>query len=131
MFYVLRMHLMIDIIEEFGLNAGRVWTALNSRGPLADTQLMEDISLRTHELYAAIGWLARENKISKDGELYKLDETNLTGKIGRDAGKIWKLLATESKVDTTYISKLTEMNERDTYSALGWLAREDKIQIKR
>ncbi len=122
---------MIDVVEEFGLNAGRVWTALDSYGPLTDTQLMEDIGLRTYELYVAIGWLARENKISKDGELYKLDDTNLTGKIGRDAGKIWKLLVTEGKVDTIYISKLTKMNEEDTYSALGWLAREDKIQIKR
>lgn len=122
---------MIDVIEEFGLNAGRVWTALNSRGPLADTQLKEDTSLRTHELYAAIGWLARENKISKDGDLYKLDVTNLTDKIGHDAGKIWKLLIKENKVDTAHISKMTELNKRDIYSALGWLAREDKIQIKK
>jgi len=122
---------MIDVVEEFGLNAGRVWTALDSHGPLTDTQLMEDIGLRTYELYVAIGWLARENKISKDGELYKLDDTNLTGKIGRDAGKIWKLLVTEGKVDTIYISKLTKINKRDTFSALGWLAREGKIQIKK
>ncbi len=122
---------MADVVEEFGLNAGRVWTALNSYGSLTDTQLMEDTSLRTHELYAAIGWLARENKICKNGELYKLDDTNLTGKIGRDAGKIWQLLVTEDKVDTLYVSKLTKMNEKDTYSALGWLAREGKIQIKK
>lgn len=122
---------MADVVEEFGLNAGRVWSALNSYGSLTDTQLMEDTSLRTHELYAAIGWLARENKICKNGELYKLDDTNLTGKIGRDAGKIWQLLVTEDKVDTIYVSKLTKMNEKDTYSALGWLAREGKIQIKK
>ena len=122
---------MADVVEEFGLNAGRVWTALNSHGSLTDTQLLEDTSLRTHELYAAIGWLARENKIRKNGELYKLDDTNLTGKIGKDAGKIWELLVTEDKVDTIYVSKLTKMNEKDTYSALGWLAREGKIQIKK
>ncbi|MCK4332586.1 MAG: winged helix-turn-helix domain-containing protein [Thermoplasmatales archaeon] len=122
---------MADVVDEFGLNAGRVWTALNSHGSLTDTQLMENTSLRTHELYAAIGWLARENKIRKNGELYNLDDTNLTGKIGRDAGKIWKLLVTEDKVDTIYVSKLTKMNEKDTYSALGWLAREGKIQIKK
>lgn len=122
---------MVDIVEEFGLNAGRVWTALNSNGSLSDTQLMEDTSLRIYELYAAIGWLARENKISKNGELYKLDDTNLTDKIGKDAGKIWEILVTEDKIDTVHISKLTKMNEKDIYSALGWLAREGKIEMKR
>lgn len=122
---------MVDVIEEFGLNAGRVWTALNSYGSLTDAQLMENTSLRTQELYAAIGWLARENKIRKNGEAYKLDDTNLTDKIGKDAGKIWELLITEDTVDTIYVSKLTKMNEKDTYSALGWLAREGKIQIKK
>jgi hypothetical protein len=128
---VLRRYQMVDIVEEFGLNAGRVWTSLNSQGPLTDTQLMEDTSLRIYELYAAIGWLARENKISRDGEFYKLDNTNLTDKIGRDAGKIWELLVTEDKIDTNYISKLTKMNEKDIYSALGWLAREGKIEMKK
>ena len=122
---------MIDIVEEFGLNAGRVWKALNSQGPLNETQLMEDSSLRKNELFAAIGWLARENKIYKDGEQYKLENTNLTSKIGTDAGKIWKLLVKEGKSDTKNISKMMDIDEKDTYSALGWLAREGKIQIKR
>lgn len=125
------MHTMIDIVEEFGLNAGRVWKSLNSQGPLTETQLREDSSLRPNELFAAIGWLARENKINKDGELYKLDNTNLTSKIGTDAGKIWKHLVTQGKSDTKNISKMIDINEKDTYSALGWLAREGKIQIKR
>lgn len=122
---------MIDIVEEFGLNAGRVWKTLNLQGPLNETQLMEDSSLRKNELFAAIGWLARENKINKEGELYRLDTTNLTSKIGTDAGKIWKLLVKEGKSDTKNISKMANINENDTYSALGWLAREGKIQIKR
>jgi hypothetical protein len=128
---VLRRYQMVDILEEFGLNAGRVWNALNSHGPLTDSQLMEDTSLRIYELYAAIGWLARENKISKNGELYKLDDTNLTDKIGGNAGKIWEILVTEDKIDTTFISKSTKLKEKDIYSALGWLAREGKIEMKR
>lgn len=122
---------MIDIVEEFGLNAGRVWTVLNSNGPINEIQLIENSSLRKNELFAAIGWLARENKICKDGDVYKLDNTNLTSKIGKDAGIIWKLLVKEGRSDTKNISKMTNIKEKDTYSALGWLAREGKIQIKR
>ena len=123
---------MINVVEEFGLNAGRVWTALNKFGPLSENKLMEETSLRKNELSAAIGWLSRENKIRKDGELFRLDETNLTIKIGGNAGKIWKLLASiEEEVDSNNISKLLQMDIKDTYSALGWLAREGKIEFKK
>jgi predicted transcriptional regulator len=122
---------MINVIEEFGLNAGRVWKALDSCGPLTEAQLMEETSLREKEVSAAIGWLARENKIRLDGDLFRLDETNLTVKIGENAGKIWRLLDAEGEVNTKYISKLLQMEEKDVQSALGWLAREGKIQIKR
>ena len=122
---------MISVVEEFGLNAGRIWSVLNSCGPLSETQLMEETSLRDYEFHAAVGWLARENKICKDGGVYKLDETNLTVKIGGDAGKIWRALGTEGEVDATYISKLIQIEGRDIYSAIGWLAREDKVQLKK
>ena len=120
---------MIDIVEEFGLNAGRVWKALNSQGPLNETQLMEDSSLRKNELFAAIGWLARENKIYKDGEQYKLENTNLTSKIGTDAGKVWNSLYFQGAYDVPSLVKITQIKLGDVYSALGWLAREEKIQI--
>jgi hypothetical protein len=106
---------MIDIVEEFGLNAGRVWKALNVRGILDETQLMEESSLRKNELFAAIGWLARENKIKKDGDCYKLDNTNLTRKIGTDAGTIWNVLTKEGNSDSKNISKMTNLDEKDTY----------------
>jgi hypothetical protein len=121
---------MVDVVEEFGLNAGRVWTALNSCGPLTENQLMEESSLRIHELFAAIGWLARENKICKDGDFFRLDQTNLTDEIGTNAGKVWWLLNSENKVDTNHIINYTNLNNRDVYSALGWLARENKIRVR-
>ena len=77
----------------------------------------------------AVGWLARENKICKDGELYRLDATNLTFEIGGNAGKIWYVLNTEKKVNIPHIMKLTQMNKREACSALGWLARENKVQL--
>ena len=123
---------MINVVEEFGLNAGRVWNTLNKCGPLSENRMMEETSLRKNELSAAIGWLSRENKIRKDGDLYRLDETNLTIKIGDNAGKIWNLLSSIKKeIDTNNISKLLQMEVKDTYSALGWLAREGKIEFKK
>ena len=120
---------MINTIEQFGRNAGRVWEALRSYGSLTESQLMEITSLRPHEIYVAVGWLARENKICKDGELYRLDATNLTFEIGGNAGKIWYVLNTEKKVNIPHIMKLTQMNKREACSALGWLARENKVQL--
>jgi transcription initiation factor IIE alpha subunit len=122
---------MDNVIEEFGWNAGRVWRALDSRGPLTEDQLMEETNLKPKEISAAIGWLARENKIRQDGDLYKLDETNLTVKIGENAGKIWRLLFAEGELNTRYISEALNMEEKEVQSALGWLAREGKIQIRR
>ncbi len=121
---------MRDIIVEFGMNAGKVWKALNSWGSRTESQLMENTRLSVKEVHAAIGWLARENKIYADGKLFKLGETNLTVKVGENAGKIWYVLHTQGEADILHISKLAQIDEGDTYSALGWLAREGKINTK-
>jgi hypothetical protein len=112
------------------MNAGKVWKALNSWGSRTESQLIENTRLSAKEIHAAIGWLARENKIYKDGKLFKLGETNLTVKVGENAGKIWYMLHTQGGADILHISRLAQMDERDTYSALGWLAREGKINTK-
>jgi len=125
-----RMHQMRDIIVEFGINAGKVWKALNSWGSRTESQLIENTKLSAKEVHAAIGWLARENKIYEDGRLFKLGETNLTVKVGENAGKIWYVLHTQGDSDILHISELAQMDERDTYSALGWLAREGTINTK-
>ena len=67
---------------------------LDTHGSLTQTNLMKKTKLKDDEFYAAIGWLARENKICKDGTTYKLGETNLTDKIGGDASKIWTVIHT-------------------------------------
>jgi len=121
---------MRDIIVEFGMNAGKVWKALNSWGSRTESQLIENTRLSAKELHAAIGWLARENKIYKDGKLFKLGKTNLTVKVGENAGKIWYVLHTQGGADILHISQLAQMDKRDTYYALGWLAREKKINTK-
>jgi hypothetical protein len=48
----------------FGINAGIVWNALNKNGPLTISDLMKATALQPEEIYVALGWLGRENKIS-------------------------------------------------------------------
>ncbi len=49
--------------EIIGYNAGTVWTALNSADALGVKQIRKITKLKDKEVYAALGWLARENKI--------------------------------------------------------------------
>ena len=124
----------LNILDEFGRNAGKVWGILNSQGPLSEAKLMNTTKLNENALYAAIGWLARENKVRKDVILYKLGETNLTNKIGEDAGKIWNVLVNQKEIDINSagrtLSQYGNLNEKEVYAALGWLAREGKLETK-
>ncbi|HVQ01387.1 MAG TPA: winged helix-turn-helix domain-containing protein [Candidatus Thermoplasmatota archaeon] len=122
---------MENIVEQFGRNAGEVWKALSTLGPLPETDLKETTKLQDDEFYTAIGWLARENKINKTGAIYKLGETNLTQKVGADAGKLWKKLTKTGRIDVYDLSYELQLDERDIYIALGWLARENKIEPKK
>ena len=118
---------MKGITEKFGENAGKVWETLNKYGPLTETTLIKNTRLTVNDFSAAIGWLARENKICKNGVKYELRETNLVNKIGADAGKVWNAISTLGEIDVSSIARVTQIREKDAYSALGWLAREDKI----
>lgn len=120
-----------DIVEEFGYSAGKIWNELNIHGPLNEKELMKNTKLPKNNFHAAIGWLARENKIQFENNLYILGETNLTDAIGKDAGKIWKTLEKCKETDVPSITRFAKVKETNVYHALGWLAREDKIQIKK
>jgi hypothetical protein len=122
---------MIHSIEQFGRNAGIVWNVLKDNNYLSVTELIELTSLREYELFIAIGWLARENKIKKEGESFKLDISNLDYQIGQNAGKLWQLLYQEGDFKIKDLLNKLDINENDTYSAIGWLAREKKIKIKK
>ena len=121
---------MSDVIKFFGNNAGKLWDTLNTEGPQVQTKLLKRANLRNEEFYSAIGWLARENKIYKDKRTYKIGETNLTEKIGSDAGKVWQVLGGSNEIDVNAISRLTKIEKMDCYSALGWLAREGRITAR-
>ena len=54
-----------DVVESiFGVNAGIVWNALNLNGPMTIDDLVKSTTLNPEEIYGALGWLGRENKIS-------------------------------------------------------------------
>ncbi|MDE6115191.1 hypothetical protein E4T81_00985 [Barnesiella sp. WM24] len=50
-------------IDTIGYNAGLVWNALNEADALGLKQIKKVTKLKDKELFAALGWLARENKI--------------------------------------------------------------------
>jgi hypothetical protein len=122
---------MKTLIEEFGWNAGKVWKTLNTKGPLKEEALRQSTKLAGDELWAAIGWLAREGKICRVHNMYKLGDTNLTPKIGSDAGKVWNTVARQGEMDISTIARFAQITETDSYQALGWLARENKVQCQK
>jgi hypothetical protein len=122
---------MKTLIEEYGRNAGKLWKALDKYGPQTEINLMKTTKLREDDFNAAVGWLARENKICKNGTTYQIGWTNFSDKIGNDAGKVWNVLQTWEEVHQDYIPKLADIPEKDMYYALGWLAREGKLTIKK
>jgi hypothetical protein len=122
---------MSNVINEFGQNAGKVWQALNVKGPLSETKLINTTFLNEHQVHAAVGWLARENKICQNGTVYKIGGTNLEEKIGFDAGKVWTVLSKQqADVGISSLVRLTKINVNDVFAAIGWLARENKIETK-
>lgn len=50
--------------ETIGTWAGEVWNALNGNGELNLKQLKKATKLKDKEVFAAIGWLAREGKVN-------------------------------------------------------------------
>ena len=51
-------------VEAIGTWAGFVWNALNEANVLGTKQIKKATKLKDKELYAALGSLARENKIA-------------------------------------------------------------------
>jgi hypothetical protein len=119
---------MDEVVATFGFNAGKIWKTLHTQGSLSEELLVKETKLDAEEIFSAIGWLARENKICKTKTTFQLGDTNLTLKIGKDAGKVWKVLNIWDDVDPGFIAKQAHLNEEDVFAALGWLGREAKIQ---
>ncbi|MCD7933309.1 MAG: winged helix-turn-helix domain-containing protein [Tannerellaceae bacterium] len=53
------------MIELIGTNAGLVWTALNEGGKMSVKAVKKATKIKADkDLYAALGWLAKEGKLS-------------------------------------------------------------------
>ncbi len=52
------------MVEKIGMNAGKVWTVLDEFGRLNVKDLKKESKLTEKDLYAALGWLAREGKVN-------------------------------------------------------------------
>lgn len=50
--------------DTIGTWAGLVWNALSEADVLGNKQIKKKTKLKDKELYAALGWLAREGKIT-------------------------------------------------------------------
>jgi hypothetical protein len=49
-------------------------------------------------------------------------------RIGDSAGAVWRVLHDNDKIELSALPKLVKQNESMAFQAVGWLAREDKIQ---
>lgn len=58
-------------LEQIGDTAGLVWHYLHENGPRTLTQLAKDIDAPRDVIMQAIGWLAREDKVSIEEEARK------------------------------------------------------------
>ena len=50
--------------EKIGNDAGNVWKVLDAQGTKGLKELKKATKLNDKEIYAAIGWLAREEKLA-------------------------------------------------------------------
>ena len=49
--------------------------------------------------------------------------------IGTNAGSVWVALNTADTLGVKHIKKMTKLKDKEVFAALGWLAREGKINI--
>lgn len=54
--------------EKIGVNAGKVWSALSEGGKVNLKDVKKITKLTEKDLYAALGWLAREDKVCIEEE---------------------------------------------------------------
>lgn len=64
--------------QEIGDAAGKIWKNLDKKGAMSKSRIAKETKLSTNLVNQAIGWLAREGKISQEKtkrvELIKLKE---------------------------------------------------------
>lgn len=56
----------VDYLSNIGETAGIVWQVLSEKGPLSMTKLVKAVGEPRDTVMQAIGWLAREGKVTID-----------------------------------------------------------------
>ncbi|NLX66033.1 MAG: winged helix-turn-helix domain-containing protein [Bacteroidales bacterium] len=56
------------MVEQIGINAGKVWSVLDESGRQNVKEIKKATKLTDKNLYAALGWLAREGKVTLEVE---------------------------------------------------------------
>lgn len=59
-----------------------------------------------------------------------MEKSDITPRVGETAGKVWELLAEEGPQTLAQIKKKIKDSNELLPFALGWLAREDKVEIR-
>ena len=62
------MNLIVEacVVEQIGETAGKVWHCLDESGGMSTTKLVKSIDAPRDSVMQAVGWLAREDKITID-----------------------------------------------------------------
>jgi hypothetical protein len=55
---------MTEMIDRVGFAAGEIWRYLLENGESSPIKIKANLGLSNTMLYLALGWLARENKVS-------------------------------------------------------------------
>ena len=119
----------MSVTKMFGESAGKIWRFLEEKGRCSESKIKRKTKLSNEEFYGAIGWLAREDKIRKFGRFYELGNTNLVWDIGSRAGRVWRTLNIWGELTEDELAELLDMDKKEVLSALGWLAREGKVEF--
>jgi hypothetical protein len=62
-------------------------------------------------------------------QLYGMGDNMTIAKVGENAGLVWKTLHQKGSQTASNLRKLTGLDDKDLCLALGWLAREGKIDF--
>jgi len=90
-----------NLTSKIGVHAGRVWESLHVSGELDISSIAQSTHLEEKDVYAALGWLAREGKIAEQ-----------------------KIVPAQHQVP--YVSSFTQSEETDAPLPL-WLINDEEI----
>jgi peptidoglycan hydrolase CwlO-like protein len=114
--------------ETIGTNAGKVWHILHENDKATRHQLINKTGLEAADIDAAIGWLARENKIYREGEFFALGKTNMEKTISVNANILLNVLKSVP-YSLSVLHEITDLNAIEIHQAIGWLSREGSINL--